>query len=284
MDSGLLRDALTVVLGVLTGAMSAAFGVGGAVISTPGVRLLGASALAAVGTTLPSILPSAATGVYQYRREQLINWRVVRAVAPVGIVTAVIGSRLSHAVPGNGHWLMILTAGLLAFTAYRLAGAPAPPADAQATQALAAPADATEPAPDISRTGHNINRRNRSPIAAAAVGALAGLMSGLLGVGGGVVMVPGFTELLGMGLKPAIATSLAAVGIFAIPSTIVHAFQKDIEWRFALILMVAVIPGARLGAAAAIRASDQRLRKVVAGFLGIVSVIYATGEVVALIR
>ena len=62
MEPGLLRDALTLVLGVMTGVLSAAFGVGGAVLSTPGVRLLGASALVAVGTTLPSILPSAAAG------------------------------------------------------------------------------------------------------------------------------------------------------------------------------------------------------------------------------
>ncbi|MCU1462154.1 MAG: putative permease [Acidimicrobiales bacterium] len=275
MPAGPLRDALTLVLGVLTGVMSAAFGVGGAVISTPGVRLLGASALTAVGTTLPSILPSALTGTIQYSRQHLVNWRVVRAVAPAGIVMAVIGSKLSHSVPGNGHWLMILTAALLAFTAYRMAKS-AP--ETLGPTPLALP-------PDVSRTGQSIRRRNRSPVVAAAVGALAGLMSGLLGVGGGVVMVPGFTEFLGMELKPTIATSLAAVGIFAIPSTITHALQKgDIDWRFALLLAVGVVPGARLGARAAIRANDRGLRRVVALFLGVVSVIYAAGEVAALIR
>jgi uncharacterized membrane protein YfcA len=170
---------------------------------------------------------------------------------------------------------MVMTAALLAFTAYRMArGTPVAPEEAPSGLP-----------PDMARTGNSIRRRNRSPAAAAVVGAVAGLLSGLLGVGGGVVMVPGFTELLGMELKPAIATSLAAVGIFAIPSTITHAFQKgDIDWRFALILMVSVVPGARIGAAAAIKATDRRLRHIVAGFLGVVSVIYAAGEIAALIR
>ncbi|MCA1692995.1 MAG: TSUP family transporter, partial [Actinobacteria bacterium] len=69
MEAGLLRDALVVLLGVITGMLSAAFGVGGAVLSTPGVRVLGVSALVAVGTTLPSILPSAASGTARYWRE-----------------------------------------------------------------------------------------------------------------------------------------------------------------------------------------------------------------------
>jgi len=50
--------------------MSAAFGVGGATISTPAIRALGASAFVAVGTTLPSILPSAAAGTLRYMREE----------------------------------------------------------------------------------------------------------------------------------------------------------------------------------------------------------------------
>jgi uncharacterized membrane protein YfcA len=57
VDPGPLRDALTVLAGVATGVMSGAFGVGGAVISTPAIRVLGASAAVAVVTTLPSIIP-----------------------------------------------------------------------------------------------------------------------------------------------------------------------------------------------------------------------------------
>jgi uncharacterized protein len=256
---------------VITGVMSAAFGVGGAVISTPAIRLLGASAFIAVGTTLPSILPSAASGTARYAREHLVDWQVVRWAAPVGVVASVAGSLLSHVVPGNGHWLMILTAGLLGITAWRMRRPPPRPAEARTED-------------DVAVAGDHHRGFHRSSLAVAGVGALAGTLSGLLGVGGGVVMVPGFNQFVGLRLKETIATSLVCVGILAVPGTVTHAVLGDIDWRFAVLLAVGVIPGARLGAVAAIRADRQRLRLGVALFLGIVAVVYAVGEVIALAR
>jgi uncharacterized membrane protein YfcA len=260
MDPGPIRDGLTLVAGVGTGVLSAAFGVGGAVVSTPAIRLLGVSALVAVGTTLPSIFPSAITGTSRYVKAGLIDWRIVALATPLGMLSAVGGSVLSHHVPGDGHWLMIATAVLLGVTAVRMAR----PRDL-------APRTDDQPARD-------------RPTVIAAVGVLAGLMSGLLGIGGGTVMVPGFTELAGMQVRAAIATSLACVAILAVPSTITHAIQHDIDWRFAFLLTLGVIPGARLGAAAAIRATDRRMRVAVATFLGIVSILYLIGEIAALVN
>jgi uncharacterized membrane protein YfcA len=97
-------------------------------------------------------------------------------------------------------------------------------------------------------------------------------------------MVPAFTELAGVRIKPAIASSLACVGVLALPSTITHAFLGDIDWRFALLLAVGVIPGARIGAHLAIRADRRTLRLAVAIFLGVVSVLYAGGEIISLAR
>src|SRR5260221_13690106 len=100
MHPGILRDALTLVAGVCTGVLSAAFGVGGAVISTPAIRALGASATIAIGTTLPSILPSALSGTLRYTRDRLIEWRVVWWTAPFGMAAARGGPRLSQVAPG----------------------------------------------------------------------------------------------------------------------------------------------------------------------------------------
>ena len=110
METGLLRDALTLIAGVATGIMSGTFGVGGAVISTPAIRALGCSAALAVGTTLPSILPGAVTGSWRYRQGELIQWKVVAFTAPSGIVAAILGALVSPRVPGDGHLLMVLTA------------------------------------------------------------------------------------------------------------------------------------------------------------------------------
>ncbi len=256
MDPGPLRDALTLAAGLATGALSAAFGVGGAVISTPAIRALGASAAVAVGTTLPSILPSAATGTVRYVREGLVVWRIVAWAVPPGVVGSVAGSLASSVVPGEGHLLMLLTAALLGYTALRMARGD----------------DAAD---------HERERSGNGPLL-AAIGLAAGVLSGLLGVGGGIVMVPGFSQLARVPLRKTIATSLTCVGCLAIPGTITHAVLGDIDWRFALLLTVAVVPGARLGASATLRSTDRRLRLAVAWFLGAIAVVYGIGEVTAL--
>jgi uncharacterized membrane protein YfcA len=262
VDPSPLRDALTAAAGVGTGILSGAFGVGGAVLSTPAIRALGASAAIAVGTTLPSIIPGAVSGAVQYQPQRLIDWSLVAVTVPAGIVAAVLGAELAHVLPGSGHPLMIVTALLLLWSALRLVR--------------------DRPDPDDEPGGPGTIVATR-PAVTSAVGAAAGLLSGLLGIGGGVVMVPAFRGLLRMPIKRAIATSLVCVGWFAVPGTITHAVNGDIDWRFALWLAIGAIPGARLGAHLAIRAADHRLRVGFGAFLGAVSVIYAAGEVVALL-
>jgi len=256
MDDTPLHALLTIVAGVATGVLSAAFGVGGAVLSTPAIRLLGVSAAFAVGTTLPSILPSAATGTWRYTRERLVLWEVVAWTAPTGIAASVGGSLLSQEIPGDGHWLMIVTAVLLGFTAWRMVHErPLPPPDHRPHRALL-----------------------------VGIGTAAGLLSGLLGVGGGIVLVPGFTEVARLPLRTALATSLVCVGLFAVPGTLAHWHVGDVDWRTAVYLSIGVIPGARLGAHLAMRAADARLRQAVAGFLGLIAVVYAVSEATALAR
>jgi uncharacterized membrane protein YfcA len=116
----------------------------------------------------------------------------------------------------------------------------------------------------------------------AAVGTAAGALSGLLGVGGGVVMVPGFSQLVRMPLVTAIATSLVCAGIFAIPATITHSLLGTIEWRFAILLIVGAVPGARLGARLTTRAGDRRLEAAVGAVVTVIAITYAAGELLAL--
>jgi uncharacterized membrane protein YfcA len=260
IGAGLLHDGLTFALGLVSGALAGAFGVGGAIVTTPGVRLLGASAFLAVGTTLPPTVLTAAAGTARYSREGLVDWRTLAVAGPVGAVAAVVGSLGSHVVPGGGHWLMIVTACLLGLSALRVAH----PSDAPDDDSRAHPA------------------RHPGWPTAAGVGLAAGVLSGLLGVGGGLVLVPGFSELVRLPLKRTIATSLACVGVLAVPATVTHAFLGDVDWRLAAILCVAVIPGARVGADAAIRARDHRLRLVVSVVLGATALVYGIAEASAL--
>src|SRR4029077_6845602 len=95
------------------------------------------------------------------------------------------------------------------------------------------------------------------------IGFAGGMLSGLLGIGGGILMVPAFSTWVGLPLRETIATSLACVGIFAIPGTITHAYQGDIDLAFASALAIGVIPGAQVGAKFTIAADDRTLRYTV---------------------
>lgn len=269
---------LVLIAGFFTGLLSGMFGVGGAVVSTPAIRGLGATPIEAIGSTLPSIIPSAISGSLRYHRDGLIHLRVVLWTALIGCGAAVIGALLADLVPGDGHLLMLLTAALLGFTAYRTGRSPQRPD----------PADAEELPPGEDPDFADVDMASpREPARTewwrlGAIGLAAGLLSGLLGVGGGILMVPAFVGWVRLPIKEAVGCSLACVGILAVPGTITHALLGHIDWAFALPLCIAVIPGARVGAHLAIRSSDRVLRLSVAIVLGSIAVIYAIGEVAAL--
>ena len=260
MDVGIVRDFLTVLAGVATGIMSGAFGVGGAVISTPAIRALGCSAALAVGTTLPSILPGAVTGSWRYRQGELIQWKVVVFTAPAGIVAAVLGAWVSPRVPGDGHILMVLTALLLMWSAINMIRSVKPRENDEAKTRL----------------------RSSQSFLATLTGVCAGGLSGLLGLGGGIIMVPLFRRWLGLPIKNAVATSLICVGCFAVPGTITHALEGGIDWRFALWLTAGVVVGAPFGSKTALKMSDKKLQRVFGLFLAAVAVVYGVGELLAL--
>jgi uncharacterized membrane protein YfcA len=269
-----LRDLLVLVLGVGTGALSGAFGVGGAVLSTPGIRLLGVSPLIAIGTTLPAVLPSAVSGGLRYQREGLVDWRAVVLTVPAGVVASLGGAVLAPVVPGRGHALQILTAALLAVSAWRIRRQSRDPGGEERS--------ALGPGPNHDGAAGARPRPGRGRY--VAVGVAGGGLSGLLGIGGGLILVPGLHQVSRLPLRTSVATSLICVGAFAVPGTIAHGLLGNIDWRVALLLAVTVIPGARAGAAASLRLRDRRLAQVVAAFLGVIAVAYAGGELAALLR
>jgi uncharacterized protein len=265
-----VRVTLTLLAGVVTGVLSGMFGIGGAVISNPSVRALGASPIQSVGSTLPSIIPSAISGSLRYHREGLLRIHMVRWVAPVGAVFSIAGALLADLVPGDGHVLTLSVAVLIGYTAVRTARRPPP--------AAVAPEADVEMALDPHGNQHEENWK------LVVIGAAAGLLSGLLGIGGGLVMVPAFSGWLRIPLKETIGTSLACVAIIAVPGMVTHALQGHIDWSFAIPLAIGVIPGARIGAQLTIGTSDRTLRRLVAAALGLIGAVYAVEELYALLN
>ena len=180
--------------------------------------------------------------------------------APAGVVSAVVGAWISPRVPGDGHLLMVLTALLLMWSAINMIR-------------VVAPKNLTDE--------HVITEKSQNTLA-ILTGIFAGGLSGLLGIGGGIIMVPLFRRWLGLPIKNAVATSLICVGCFAIPGTITHALENGIDWRFALWLTAGVVVGAPLGSKMALKMSDKKLQRVFGLFLAAISVVYGLGELFAL--
>jgi uncharacterized membrane protein YfcA len=252
----LLEAALGVLSGFVAGTLAGAFGVGGAILTTPSVQvLLGAPPIVAVGTPLPVIFPTTAAAAWSYARSGNLDRRAIRWAAPAGMVGATVGALATDAV--EPHALLLATAALVCWQAVSVVRGRDRPEEA---------------------------RRRPSGRAYAGAGLGSGLVSGLLGIGGGIVLVPVLTAPLGMPLKRAIGTSLVVISAIVVPGTIVHAVLGHIDWAIALALALGVVPGARLGAALTIRAQDRSLRLVVGGTLGLIGLAYGVAEVAALAR
>ncbi len=129
MDVGAARDAITALIGLGTGTLSGLFGVGGGVLSQPGMRALGIEPLVVIGSALPVIIPGAVSGTAGTRARA---WCAGRRSSPrcrPGLVFAVLGGVAGEHVPGDGHLLQIATALLLGLSAWRMAKvrSPMPP-------------------------------------------------------------------------------------------------------------------------------------------------------------
>jgi uncharacterized membrane protein YfcA len=277
VDVGPLRDLLTILLGLGAGTLSGLFGVGGGVLSQPGMRFLGIEPLVVIGSALPVIIPGALSGTRRYAQEQLVRWSAVVATVPAGLAFAVLGGVAGEHVPGDGHLLQLATSLLLGLSAYRMTRVRSPlPAHEPLAETDAPEAPDHRP-PGAAPPERALLRRY------AAIGALSGGLSGLLGIGGGVVMVPAFVQAARMEVKTAIATSLVCVGAFAVPGTITHLLLGHVDWRVVVALVAGAIPGARLGAALTIRIDERPLRATVAVFLACTAVLYFAEELNALL-
>lgn len=111
------------------------------------------------------------------------------------------------------------------------------------------------------------------------IGLLAGFLSGVLGVGGGVVMVPLMVFLLGFTQHQAQGTSLA---VLAVPVTLAAAYNYyqdgSLNWKYALVMALMFVIGGYLGSKLAISISEKILKQifgVVLVILGLRMVIFS---------
>ncbi len=99
------------------------------------------------------------------------------------------------------------------------------------------------------------------------IGFLAGGVGGLLGVGGGVVMVPAFIRFLGLSAREAVGTSIAVIVVISLSATLKHHQQGHTHWGVVALVAASSMVGAWIGAGYAAQVPEKTLRLAFAAFL-----------------
>jgi uncharacterized membrane protein YfcA len=113
---------------------------------------------------------------------------------------------------------------------------------------------------------------NRSALVLVGAGATAGFLSGLFGVGGGLIMVPALVLLVGMAQHRAHATSLAAIVPIAVVGASIFGGSENVNLVAAALLIAGSLAGVQAGTRLMDRLSGERLALVFGGFVLVVAI------------
>ncbi|QGU33590.1 sulfite exporter TauE/SafE family protein [Thermochromatium tepidum] len=240
-------------VGAVSGVLAGLFGIGGGAVMVPALILLfgafghGGDWLAhlAVGTSLATILGTGAASMLAHQRRGGVRWDLVRPLAPGIVLGALAGAGLAGWL--SGPWLQRVFALFLATVGVRL------------LRGAATASHGSRPLP--------------GPLGLAGVGGVIGLLSSLVGIGGGTLTVP-FLTSRGLEMRQAVGTSaacglpIAAAGAlgFALVgwgrSGLPDLSSGFVYWPAVLAMLLASLPSAPLGAQLAHRLPVPHLKRL----------------------
>lgn len=160
-------------------------------------------------------------------------------------------------------------------TGETLADPSATSGSSSATPSLTSSGDAAAAAP----TADDSSLSRKQLLQGAAIGLVAGLASGYVGVGGGFIMVPLMLSIIGIPMRKASGTSLIAVMILAIPGVIEQGIIGNINYLAGIAIVIGTIPGAVIGARLVTKVPERTLRLLFGCFLIVAAVMLVLNEV-----
>lgn len=209
----------SLVVGILAGILAGMFGVGGGFLMVPlYVLWMRLDQRRSHATSLAAVLPIAAAGAIGYAASDYVDWKATAALLVGSVFGALYGVRLLGQV--SLKFLQLGFATLLYLSAIRLIWSSNP---------------------------HQILEGTVAILFLVFVGFFAGVMSGLFGVGGGIVMVPALIIASGMDSLTARGTSLAVIVGSAFSGTISNLRKGNIDKAFALLTGLAGVPATFVG-------------------------------------
>jgi len=233
------------VLGLGAGFLSGMFGVGGGILIVPGLVLFMAmDQRLAHGTSLAAVLPIAVSGTIGFALEDSVDWPVAVALTAGAVIGAVVGTHWLHRLPTSV--LAYSFAALLLVSAVRL---------------LVDNSDASG-RDELTVLG---------VVGLVLIGLLSGTLAGLLGVGGGVVMVP--AQIIAFGIPGAVAkgTSLAVIVPTAVMATVRNVKNDNADLGVGAIVGLAGVASAYLASKISVGLDEDLSNALFAGLLTFVA-------------
>jgi len=248
-------------LGFMIGTIAAMTGVGGGIFIVPLLTLAYSFLPAnAVGTSLTTITFTAVAATLSYTRQKRVFYKSGLALAFATAPGAILGAYLTSIIPSTllglifGIFLILLAARINLENSFK-----------------------KRKALTINSSNEGIKEKdlltNKTRLTIGlSLGFFGGITSGLLGIGGGVIIVPVMTLVLSMSIHSAVATSMLTMIATSAAGVGQHSALGNINWEFALLLAIGSVLGAQAGTYASKRMSGKNLRRVFGLILIIVSI------------
>jgi uncharacterized membrane protein YfcA len=271
--AGLSVNALVIGgLGMLVGVLSGMFGVGGGFLTTPLLIFYGIPPAVAVGSSAAQVAGTSVSGAIAHSRHGGVDYQMGGVMALGGAVGTLIGGVIFRLLQKSGQidtavamlyvfflggiGVLMLREALGALLRERSGAAAAAPAARRHHPLIAALPLRWR----FYRSGLYI-----SPLAPMAIGIGIGILTVLLGVGGGFVVVPAMIYLLGMSTRVVIGTSLFQTLFTAAAATMIHSTStKAVDIVLAVLLLVGSVIGAQIGARFTRKVKPEWLRLALA--------------------
>jgi uncharacterized membrane protein YfcA len=283
--AGLSVNILVIIgLGGLVGLLSGMFGVGGGFLVTPLLIFYGIPPAVAVASSATQITGTSVSGVLAYLERKAVDVRMGVVLVAGGMIGSISGGWVFRWLQQGGQIDTVV--GLLyVFLLGTIGGFMAK----EALQTILA-ARRGEEMPFHKRRHHPVvaalPMRWRfyasglyiSPLAPLGLGFISGMLTVLLGVGGGFLMVPAMIYVLGMSTTMVVGTSLFQILFVTAVTTVVHAVtNQSVDIVLALFLLIGSVSGAQVGARIAANIPAEWLRLMLATIVLLVALRMALG-------
>jgi uncharacterized protein len=278
-------NALVIIgLGGIVGILSGMFGVGGGFLTTPLLIFYGIPPTVAAASAATQVTGASVSGVFTHLSRKTVDVQMGGVMVAGGVVGALIGAGLFRLLQRIGQIDTVI-----AILYVLMLGSIGTLMAQESIKSLIAMRTGARP-PALKRRHHPLvaalPMRWRfyrsglyiSPLAPLLLGVATGILTMLLGVGGGFIMVPAMLYLLGMTTQVVVGTSLFQILFVTMVTTMVHSLTtKAVDLVLALLLLIGSVVGAQIGTRISMAARPEYLRIILSAIVLVIAIRMAVG-------